>query len=540
MRLVVALCSLLFALTACGRAPQAVDATGRHAGTIPHVLRIADIADPDHLNPYLSTMDITYDISSLVYSFLVVADSRGRLVGDLATDVPSLANGGISKDGRTYTYHLRANVKWHDGVPFSAHDVVASWRAVIDPAHATLHREGYDRVASIDTPDDRTVIVHLKQRYPPFLSQFFAPLQEGGKPLLPAHILARETNFNQGSLASHPIGTGPFRFVRWDRGSRIEFERNPEYFKGPPKLERVEIRVIPSDETILNELTLHHVDLVVAPQTPLIERYRAIPGVITDLVPWNAQEVVIFNSRRPGIHETAVRQAIAHAIDYGASIEKVTHNTAETARNSLPPTAIGYEALPPHTYDLNAANALLDRAGWTRGPDGIRQKNRARLAFTVATITGSTSIARNALLMQASLRKAGIDLAIKAYPYNTIFALDGPIYSGTYDMAIYSTTLTWDPNVYFYVGCDQWYPKGENTYGYCNPQLDRLERAGLQTDDVVERARIYKEASRIIWETVPYLPLYELRRPFVHSVDLKGAADNPSATPWWNAWQWDV
>ena len=540
MRPLLALFAVLVAFSACARSPQVTDASGRHAWTQPHVLRIADIADPDHLNPYISTMDVTYDVSSLVYSFLVVADGHGRLVGDLATGVPTLANGGISRDGRTYTYHLRGGVRWHDGAPFSARDVVASWKAVVDPSHATLHREGYDRVASIDTPNATTVVIHLKDRYPPFVTQFFAPLQEGGKPILPEHVLVRETNFNQGTLASHPVGTGPFKFVRWDRGSKIVLERFDGYFKGTPKLQRVELRIIPSDETLLNELALHHVDLVIAPQTSLIERYRAIPGVVTDLVPWNAQEVLIFNSRRPGIHDTAVRQAIAHAIDYNALIDKVTHGTSEVARNSLPVTAIGYEPLAPHSYDVAAANALLDRAGWRRGPDGVRAKNGTRLAFTVSTIVGSTSISRNALLMQESLRGAGIELSIKPYPYNTIFALDGPIYKGTYDMAIYSTTLTWDPNVYFYVGCDQWYPNGENTYGYCNPHLDALERAGLQTDDLAQRTRIYKAASRIIWDTVPYLPLYQLRRPFVRSADLKSVEDNPSATPWWNAWQWDI
>ena len=540
MRPLLVLLAILTALCACSRTPQAADSSGRHAWTVPHTLRIADIADPDHLNPYLSTMDVTYDISSLVYSFLVVADDRGHLVGDLAADVPTLANRGISADGRTYTYRLRSGVRWHDGAAFTSRDVAASWKAVVDPSHSTLHREGYDRVASIDTPNPATVVVHLKERYPPFVTQFFAPLQEGGKPILPAHVLERETNFNEGTLSSHPIGTGPFRFVRWDRGSKIVLERFDGYFRGTPKLQRVELRIIPSDETLLNELALHHVDLVIAPQTSLIERYRAIPGVVTELVPWNAQEVLIFNSRKPGIHDVAVRAAIARAIDYDALIDKVTHGTSEIARNSLPPTAIGYEPLSPHSYDLAAANALLDRAGWTRGPDGVRQKNGTRLAFTMSTIVGSTSIARNALLMQESLRGAGIDLAIKPYPYNTIFALDGPIYKGTYDMAIYSTTLTWDPNVYFYVGCDQWYPKGENTYGYCNPQLDELERAGLRTDDAPRRTAIYKKASRIIWDTLPYLPLYELRRPFVHSADVQGVADNPSATPWWNAWKWDI
>ena len=135
------------------------------------------MCDPDRLNPYLSEMGVSYDLSSLVYSYLVIADNRGRLIGDLASTVPSLANGGISRDGRTYVYRLRQNVLWQDGVPFTARDVVASWEAVMNPRNNTFEREGYDRVASIEAAGPTTVMVRLRKRYPPFISRFFTPLK---------------------------------------------------------------------------------------------------------------------------------------------------------------------------------------------------------------------------------------------------------------------------------------------------------------------------------------------------------------------------
>ncbi|HXM05905.1 MAG TPA: ABC transporter substrate-binding protein, partial [Candidatus Acidoferrum sp.] len=171
-------------LVACtGR--TTVTTSGRLAWTLPHVLRIGVASDPDRLNPYLSEMDVSYDLASLVYSFLIVSDARGRLIGDLATEVPTQSNGGISPDGRTYVYKLRRGVLWHDGAPFTANDVVASWRAVMNPRNDTFEREGYDRVASISTRGPYQVVVRLDRRYPPFVSRFFAPLQEGGKPILP-------------------------------------------------------------------------------------------------------------------------------------------------------------------------------------------------------------------------------------------------------------------------------------------------------------------------------------------------------------------
>lgn len=512
----------------------------RHSWTVPGVLRIADLSDPDHLNPYLSTMDLSYDLSSLMYSYLVIADDRGRLIGDLATEVPTLANGGISRDGRTYTYHLHSGVLWHDGAAFTSRDVLASWRAVVDRHNNTLHREGYDRVVSIDTPSALTVVVHLKGRYPPFVTQFFAPLQEGGKPILPAHVLEREHDFNTGPLSSNPIGTGPFRFVRWDRGNRIILERFDRYFKGRPGLSRVELRIIPDDNTILTEVRLHHVDLVVSPPNALADQYRGLADIVTELLPWNAQSVLILNGRKPGLHDVSVRRAIAASIDYDAIVSKISHDVGIPARNSLPPTALGYEPLPVHRYDPAAANMMLDRAGWKRGADGVRAKGGIRLAFTMDSIAGASSSREIAILLQQFLRAIGIDLEIKNFPYNSIFSYDGPIYGGTYDLAAYSTTLAWDPDVHFYLNCDQWFPRGENTYGYCNPQLDALENAGLLTDDTAQRAAIYRRASQIIWDTFPYLPLYEQRRLVVRSPDLKNFSVSPTATPWWDAYRWEI
>src|SRR5579862_90856 len=175
MRFLAGFLALAVCVTGCSRTSQTASGE-RHPWTAPHELRIVDLTQPDRLNPYLSQMDISYMFSSLVYSFLVVADDRGQLVGDLAVEAPTLRNGGISKDGRTVTYHLRQGVKWHDGKPFTSADVVASWKAVVDPKNLTLYREGYDRVDSISTPDAYTVVAHLRERYPPFVTQFFAPL----------------------------------------------------------------------------------------------------------------------------------------------------------------------------------------------------------------------------------------------------------------------------------------------------------------------------------------------------------------------------
>ncbi|MBC5810675.1 MAG: peptide ABC transporter substrate-binding protein [Candidatus Eremiobacteraeota bacterium] len=528
-----------FALADCTKVGGAAFGE-RHAWTKPGVLRIADIADPDHFNPLLSTMDLVEDLSSLVYSYLVIADGDGKLVGDLATEVPSLANGGISKDGRRYTYRLRAGVVWHDGKPFGARDVVATWRAVVNQNNNVLHREGYEEVERIDTPDQRTLVVHLRRRYPPFVTQFFTTLQEGSKGILPAHVLDATTDLNKAPINSAPIGTGPFKFVKWDRGRGMDFVANERYFKGRPKLDKIEFRVLPDDNTILNSMQTHETDLVVSVPSALYERYGSVDGVKAALYPWNAETVFIINNSKPGLRHIEVRRALASAMDYPTIINKITHGVGVTAYDIIPPSAIGYTKNPPYTYDPAAANALLDANGWKRGADGVRQKNGERLAFTM-TLSGGSATARNvSLIAQAALHAVGMDLTLKSYPYNVIFAYDGPIKNGTYDFATYSYTLPYDPNYTVYLACDEAPPKGENDFRFCDPQVDAGEREGLSTDDPAKRAAIYHRVQRRIHDDVPYIPLYLGRRPTARSVDLKNFSPAPSIAPWWNAYQWSI
>jgi peptide/nickel transport system substrate-binding protein len=288
-------------------------------------------------------------------------------------------------------------------------------------------------------------------------------------------------------------------------------------------------------------LQAHRIDLIVAPQTSLLSTYRSTPGVAVSTAPWNTQAALIINTSKPALHDLAVRQAIAYSVPYDDIIRDVTFGLYEKARNVVPPTAIGYEALPALRQDLTVANRLLDAAGWRRASDGIRVRNGVRLEISVATISGFTNGQRALLLLQAALLKAGIALGIKNYPYRTIFAApSGPVYGGTYEMAFYSNTINWDPDISNFVGCDRWYPAGQNIYRFCNPKLDELERAGLQSDDPAIRAPFYRKADRLMWTDVPYVPVYQGRRLIVESDDLREYRPNMTATPWWNAWQWDI
>ena len=152
----------------------------------------------------------------------------------------------------------------------------------MNPRNNVLHREGYDQVARIDTPDARTVVVHLARRDPPFVTQFFTTLQEGAKPVVPEHLLRGAPEINDVPFNAHPVGTGPFRFVAWDRGRRITLAANERYFKGRPKLERVELAILPDMNTIATALRTHEVDMPVSADPLLYDRLSRHAGLARD------------------------------------------------------------------------------------------------------------------------------------------------------------------------------------------------------------------------------------------------------------------
>jgi len=532
----VALAALV--LAGCTRV-AAPEAGGRHPWTQPHVLRLADVADPDSLNPFLSTMDLSYDLSSLMFSYLIIANRAGLMTGDLATEVPSLANGGISNAGRTYTYHLRRGVVWHDGVPLTARDVVFSWRAIMSPHNSVLHREGYEEVTSIDARGDDTVVVHLRRRYPPFLSQFFTTLQEGAKPIVPEHLLGGLPSIGQAAFNAHPIGSGPFRFVRWDRGSRIVLERNDRYFKGRPKLDRVELTIVPDENTVMTELQTHAVDMPVGSSALVWNRFRHVPGFRTRLDPWNSLTLLALDDSRPILRDVKVRRAIAAAIDYRTLIHKLTYDSAQMATNAVPSIMMGSSETMAYAYDPVHARAALDAAGWHARPDGMRVKNGAPLELLMV-IPSTGSGQRYALQLQRMLHDVGISVTIKMYPYRGVFAYDGPIVTGRYDLAAYADTLPYDPDRTNELTCNMFSPKGMNEFRFCDPALDALEREGIETDDLLQRAAIYRQATALIHQDVPFVPLLQQRRPAVMNDDLRGYDPSPVAAPWWNAWTWDI
>ncbi|MBV8748791.1 MAG: hypothetical protein JO103_03650, partial [Candidatus Eremiobacteraeota bacterium] len=228
-------------MCATGAAPAAA----RHPYTIPHVLRYATAEDIVGLNPHLNPQLTLSYMSSLTMAWLVRYDANNRPVPELATAVPSRANGGISADGKSITYHLRHDARWSDGVPFDAEDVRFSVNVVRNPANNEATHVGFDLIDRVDVPDTYTVVFRLKRPHAGFYVNFFG--SAFAQPcILPRHLLAGEKTINQASYNALPVGIGPFKYAAWRRADAVEMVPDPLYFGRKPKLQRVIFKVVPN------------------------------------------------------------------------------------------------------------------------------------------------------------------------------------------------------------------------------------------------------------------------------------------------------
>ena len=477
MRRLLAIC--LCAIFAAGCTKVGTQGTGNEAGsgrqnsyTQPHVLRYATSEDLVGLNPLLNQQTTLGLMSSLTMAWLIKWDHDNRPVPELATQVPSKANGGISPDDKTITYHLRKGVVWSDGKPFTADDVVFTEQQVLNPANNITSRSGWDLITKLDEPDKYTVVFHLKKPFASYITYFFS--SAGANPcILPKHLLGGLANINNAPYNSLPVGIGPFKYESWKRGDAVTLVQNPTYFRGLPKLKKIIFKLVPSRDTVMSELKTGELDL-----------WYPVPGAyfarMSELQPANASiqlpaytyNHLDFNTTSPRLRDVNVRRALRLAMDRKTILEKIAHGSGILQESPTSPSApYAVHGIPLTPFDIGKANAMLDQAGWRRGSDGIRAKNGVRLVFNTATSTGSQDVDQMIELLRSDWKQIGVDLDVHHYLSSLLFAPQadgGIIYAGKFDIVFFAWGL--DPigdfaNLY---GCDAIPPKGQNDSHWCN------------------------------------------------------------------------
>ena len=514
----------------------------QHSWSIPGVMRVAVQSPPTNLNPILGANTTDVMIDRLVYDPLITVSADGKkLIPILAAQVPTLENGGISKDGLTITYKLRHGVKWHDGAPFTSADVKFSWQALMNPANNVSSRSGYDLIRSIDTPDDYTAVFHLKQKFSPAITTFFS---ESDTPLfvIPKHLLGNLPNVNNAPQNVAPVGTGPFKFSKYVRGDRLEFVRNDDYFMGKPKLKEVVVKIVPDENTSVNLLRAHELDWIFEASPQIYGQVKSIPDVRTLLVQQNQYLGLLMNTRNQFLSDVNVRTAIAYAIDKQQLVDKVTFGTALAADDEHPPFMWAYVGGKTHPYDPAKAKAILASDGWTPGSDGILRKNGKRLSLVLSTNTSNVTRRTAVVQIQSYLRAIGIDVSVKSYLGVQMFAplgLGGILATGKYDLNVSGWIAGVDPDDSVLYMCRSFPPNGNNYTHICVPKLDAEETISLTHYDIATRKKAIAQIQQILFEQMPDDYLWWPRQLQPVSVDFKGFDPNPVDEAW-NSWEWSI
>ena len=537
-------CSLVLAAGACSRVSTEVGKRGASAGTIPGTLRYADIEEPISLNPLLRLDAVGTDLDMFVFGFFFNLDENMRWVPELALEVPTYQNGGISKDGLTLTYHLRRGVKWHDGVPLTAHDVIFTTHAIQNPANNLQSRSGWEHIKSVDAPHDYTVRFHLDKIYASAIGTYFA--ETGEYPVLPAHLLEKYPNLNQVPFNTHPIGTGPFKFVKWVHGDRVELEANPNYWRGAPKLKRIIYKIIPNDNTIITQLKTHEIDAQFrAPASlyPVIQGLSAY-GYRVELEPSMVYTHLDLNQQNPIFDDLRVRQAIAYAIDRRKIQRDVTHGVHIPGYANQATLSWAYEPDVVH-YDYNPdkARQLLDEAGWKVGPDGIRVKDGKRLAFTLSAAAGGATGEATEVLIQENLKNVGMAATVKNYPTALYFAgyqENGILQHGLYDAALFAWVAPADPDDESLYASYRIPPAGQNNLWWADPVIDRAEQGALSSYDQKVRKKYYSIIQKEVAAQAVTIVLYYWRQIYITNKNFKNFKPAPATTSNWNSWEWEM
>jgi peptide/nickel transport system substrate-binding protein len=479
------------------------------------------------LNPALENGQSSTEWGLLLFSYLVKYDDRGRLIGDVATQAPTLENGGISKDGLTVTYHLRKGVRFADGTPLTASDCVWSINAINDKANNVQSRYGYDRIASAQAPDDSTLVLHLKEPFAPLLTLVLAPQ---GFPILPRHLLAKYPDFNHIDFDSRPVGSGPYVVDRWIRGDRVVMHANRYYFKGKPQIDRLTIRFVPDAQTAANLLQTHEIQGYFNEQDysqyPLLKK---IPGYRVLATPVSGVGALILNTQSAAMRDKGVRHAVAQAIDISSVVRKAYRGAVDSEH---PGQGLFFWAYDPHAYpdvpyDPDAARRVLEG----RNLD---------IQLIIQAATPGDAIVANSVVQYE--RAAGVHATIKQFNISQFVAPaneGGPVYGGKFDMALYPFVNGDDPDTTDQFACANVPPNGYNKSRICDPRIDALLKAGRSTFDAGKRKAIYARLQRLLYEQLPIVLIYQRREVDAFTIRLQGETASTDSI-FWNVGSWSL
>jgi peptide/nickel transport system substrate-binding protein len=525
----------------------------------PKTATVSFFEEPDTLNGLYTGMWF----GSLAISFCQVDfwefDDTGDINLEIASEFPTLDNGGISEDGLTVTFKLKETL-WSDGTPLTAHDYIFTYDMMMSDSNAVQTQYPFDTfVESVTALDDYTIQIVMTDPYVGWAIGFDIGF-------LPRHILEpvyeAEGTIDSADWNRNPtVSNGPFKFVEWEAASHLVYEANENYWRGRPTLDQLFIRIVPDDEAQMAAIKAGDVDIGVyltAADKPDIDAIEDVDLVSSSggwMESWFFnlidEELAATNDLEPGhvaLQDKRVRQAIAMSFDRQSYIDNLFYGLYEVSPVLWYDSVYEDESIENWPFDPAAAGALLDEAGWVdTNDDGTRDKDGVELVIQFSTTAGNENRESTALIVQQQLGEVGIGVEILNYSYDVIwnsYGDDGPIALGLYDIAEWSMQ-PWDfpdPNTGDWL-CEEIpsaeYTAGGNWQGVCIEELDELFALQAITVDLNERIEQYSRIEEIMRDEVFWLGVrvdYDFWGLNQRMLNVRFSGINA----FWNMYEWDV
>lgn len=469
--------------------------------------------DPENLNPLTSNSAYAGAVYVFVYEQLFELDNVTLL------PKPKLAaRWEISPDHLQYTFYLRGDVKWQDGVPFTADDVVYTYERIQDPKVDAAPLRNYMKdVLKAEKIDATTVRFTYRQPY------FGALYSIGLMTIIPKHIFNNGEDFNAHTANRKPVGTGPFEFVEWKTGERVILKRFEKYWGPPYHFDQMLFKIVPDQNVTFQILKKRELDLIDlnplqwARQTSS-EKFAQHFAKHKLITPFGVYSYIGWNLKRPYFKDKRVRQALAHLVDRDELNDKLLFGLYQSVTGPYYPLGKNYDtSLPPMAYDLEKAKQLLEEAGWKVDPQtGLRAKEGVPFRFTLLFSSGVQFYEQLTPILMKNFLKAGIEVEPRRLEGVALFKL-----MQDHDFDAYMAAWgrgAGDEDLY-----QIWHSSqsqgGSNNIFYANPEVDRLLEEGRGEFDPSKRGELNKKIHRILWEDQPYLFMFA--RPDLLARDLR-------------------
>ncbi len=526
---------------ASGAWTASTDSRSPASVSAPTTLVYGTTEEPDTLNPETMQLTSAYDLDSGIFDTLVKSDNHGNVIPDLAT------SWSISKDGLTYTFHLRHGVRWADGTPFTARDVIFTYEQIISRRNNNFSTRGWDLITSAHAPDSYTTVFRTKKTYAPF----FVTVGEQNA-IIPEHYFRRSPSFlksgdyNTDPFNRRPFGTGPYLVADWRSADHITLVSNKYYWGIKPYFRMIVAKILPDNNTLLTELRTNEVQIAKVAQQQASQA-GSLPGKV--LIERPGQGWYHIDLKQWGfLRDQHVRIALDYATPKQKIITEVLHGYGRIDDGDIAPISWAYTSrVPRHPFDPRKAAHILALDGFEKGSDGVLRKDNQPLSIQIWYYDGDEPGEQIDRILKREWARIGVAVDLRHQDVKTIFGSHGPMFTKRATGISYTWFNGNDPDDSFYWSSSQ-IPNsptgsGGNDCAYFHTfafqkEIDDLTAAGVATLNRVKRKSIYARIERLLAEQTPDIFIDWQPVLAVASDNLKGFDPNAFNYLFYNVQRW--